>query len=153
MLGLATGTAVVDDQLFRDGCCEFGTVIAFYQAERKVDAGAHAGGGPDWAIVDEDAVGIDSCGGELLLQFTGEQPVRRHVPAVYQARFAEQEGAGADGRGAAGEPGSGAQAIKNLRVGRRWRDQPIRVSSRRRASGWVSTDAPKEFTTSPPSAE
>ncbi len=63
------------------------TEIGLDQGEREVDAGAHAGRGPDRAVVDEDTVHVDRAVRKLLLQLASVHPMRRDPPSVEQTRF------------------------------------------------------------------
>jgi hypothetical protein len=47
---------MVEDELPRDRLRNLLTEVGFDQGEREVDAGAHAGRGPDRAVIDENTV-------------------------------------------------------------------------------------------------
>src|SRR5580704_15129724 len=55
-LRLAPCPTMIEDELPGDRQRSLLTEVGFDQGERQVDAGAHAGRGPDLAVVDEDAV-------------------------------------------------------------------------------------------------
>jgi len=73
-------------------------VVVGDQREGQVDAGGHAGGGPDVAVLDEDGVGIHRDLGEVGLQLTAIGPVSGRATTLEQACGREQKGAGTDRR-------------------------------------------------------
>ena len=50
---------MVDDQTLSDLLCHCKAVISFDQRQSQINPRSDAGGGPDIAILDEDAVAID----------------------------------------------------------------------------------------------
>ena len=100
MLRLAARAALVHDQLVRDRPRRFGAQILFHHREREVEAGRHAGGGPDRPVDDVDPVVLDADIRKALLHLAPVCPVRGRTPLRQQARFREHEPAGADARDA-----------------------------------------------------
>src|SRR3546814_3500344 len=70
-LRLPAWPALVNDELLRDAPPDVGTVIVLDQGESQVDACRYPGRGPDVAIPDEDAVGV-----QLHLRVAALEPLR-----------------------------------------------------------------------------
>ena len=112
---LAAAAAVIEHELPRGLLRDLVAIVFRDHRQRQIDAGRYAGRGPDVAIAHEDAVGL-----ELHLRIGFQKmprplPVRGGAPAVEQAGFREDVGAGTD----AGDPDAalrhGAHEVERLR--------------------------------------
>jgi hypothetical protein len=147
-LRLAAAAAVVDHQLARDMARHRDAVVALDQGQAQVDAGRHAGRGPDLALVDEDAVLFHAQLRIGALQLARLRPVGGGALAVQQAGFGQQEGAGADAGHAARLQGRLAQDIDEARRRRLARRQLARHQQRVDVvlvTASVSTPTPEEL--------
>ncbi|SPA42357.1 protein of unknown function [Cupriavidus taiwanensis] len=105
-LGLAPGALDEDRQFPRRAQRDVVAVVVFDQRQRHVDAGGHAGRGPDPVLAHEDGVRVQRDRGKARAERGMHGPVRGRAPAVEQARLRQQEGAAAH-RGDAGHAGGG----------------------------------------------
>lgn len=123
MLGLPASTAVVDHQLPGHRPGQLRPEVVLDHAKRQVQPRAHAGGSPDRAIGDEDAIFLHLRGGKALLERTGVEPVRGGAPPVQQPRLAKNEGACAHRRGPARARAPLADQFDQRAGGRGWLQQ------------------------------
>ena len=93
MLRLATRTTVVNDELTRDGLGNVLAEILLDHGQRKIDHRGHSGGGPDQAVLDEDAVFLDADAGVALPERDSILPMGRDPLALEQAGSGQDESA------------------------------------------------------------
>ncbi len=152
-LRLAAAAAVIEHELARGLLRDLVAVILRDHRQRQIDAGADPGRGPDVAVADEDAVGL-----QLHLRIGVEKmpralPVRGGAAAVEQAGLGEDVGAGADAGDADAALGQRAHEAERLRAGRRLPhalaarddqrgDRARRLQARAPASRRPTTSAP-----------
>ena len=84
ILGLSSGPAVVDNELVRNAAGHHDAEIILNHRLRQINAGGHACGSPDPAIVDEYAIAIYCYSGELALKCGGVSPVRGRATPIQQ---------------------------------------------------------------------
>ena len=118
-LRLAAAAAVIEHQLLGGLLRDLVAVIFRDHRQRQIDAGRYAGGRPDVAIADEDAVRL-----ELHLRIGFEKmpralPMRGGAAAIEQAGLGEDIGAGADAGDADAALRHGAHEAERLLAGRR----------------------------------
>ncbi len=94
---MPAGTAVIDHELARDLARHFGAGVFLDQRQGQVDAGGHAGGGPDRSVDDEDAVFLHADRGIRAPEPGGVNPVGGSPAAIQQPSLGEMEGARAGG--------------------------------------------------------
>src|SRR5207237_1321345 len=97
-LGLATRPTLVDDEMLRGVARHVGAEIVLDQREREIDAGRDAGGRPDRAVADEDAIGIEPHLRVPDAEMIRAVPVRGGAAAVESSSLCQKERAGADAR-------------------------------------------------------
>ena len=97
-LRLPAGPAVIDHELLRGTLGDRLAEILGDQRQREIDAGGDAGRGPDRAVADENAVGLDADAGDRRGRTRRRGPMRGRAPAVEQPGRSKDEGARADAR-------------------------------------------------------
>ena len=124
-LRLAAGPALVDDELLRRPAGDVGAEIVLDEGQRQIDAGGDAGRGPDIAVADEDAIGV-----QLDLRIAAAEVVRAAPSAWWRGGR----------RAARPQPG-------DRRPSRRWRSAARVV---RLSQATIFAAAASERTISPP---
>ncbi len=99
-LRLPAGPAPVDDELLRRPAGGLRAEVVLDEGQGQVDAGGDAGRGPDVAVPDEDALGVELHLRVAAAEIVRAVPMRGGAAAVEQTGLGEEVGARAD----AGDP-------------------------------------------------
>lgn len=107
MLRLAARTTMVDDELTRHSSGNVSAEVLLDHSQRKVDHRGHSGGGPDHAVLDEDAVFLYAHARVSLPKRVSILPMGRGPLPFEQAGGGQDESASASGCHAARCAGCG----------------------------------------------
>jgi hypothetical protein len=91
-LRLAARPSLMHDELLRGVACDLRAEIVLDEREREVDTGRDARGGPDLAIADEDAIGLECHVRIAPPEMLRAAPVRRRAAAVQPSGLGQEKG-------------------------------------------------------------
>ncbi len=95
-LRLAPGPLKENYQQLGSRKCDISSEIVLHQGKGEIHAGGHAGRGVEPAVSQKNWIGLDPDRGVAPRQFIAKSPMRHGAATIQQARFRQQENAGAD---------------------------------------------------------
>ena len=96
MLGLSARAAMIDHELLRDRAGDLGAKVFLDHRQREVDTGRHARRRPHIPVDDKNPVFFQFHHWKPGLKFARMPPMGGRALAIQNARFRENESAGAD---------------------------------------------------------